>query len=133
MNPIEDDVLSSDSGSVQDITIRDSKKKESSDVMTARDSIFMTGLDVPDGAQEMLHGQQATKSVGLEHIKKKVTEGMMDIALLTANANQLKFIITYNQKSPTYYLTFGMIVLSLVLQILVGIALILRVSLSFII
>lgn len=130
MSSTEEDARSSDSLSVQDIIIRENKEGSSgSDVMTVRDSIFMTGMDVPDGGQKI---HLATRIGGLHHIKKKVTDGMMDIALLTANANQLKFIITYNQKSPTYYLTFGMVVLSLVLQIMVGIALILRVSLSFI-
>lgn len=53
---------------------------------------------------------------------------MMDIALLTANANQLRFLFTYNYESKTYYLSVGLIIISLVLQVLVGIVLIFKVS-----
>ena len=60
--------------------------------------------------------------------KKSVAEGMMDIALLTANANQLRFLITYNLDSKTFYISTGLIILSLILQIAVGIALIFKVS-----
>lgn len=59
--------------------------------------------------------------------KKNVAEGMMDIALLTANANQLKYLIIYNKESQTYYLSFFLIIASLVLQIAVGIAIIFKV------
>lgn len=59
--------------------------------------------------------------------KKSVAEGMMDIALLTANANQLRFLITYNTESKTFYVSVGLIIASLILQIAVGIALIFKV------
>ena len=53
---------------------------------------------------------------------------MMDIALLTANANQLRFLFAYNSESKTYYISVAFIITSLVLQILVGIMLIFKVS-----
>lgn len=59
--------------------------------------------------------------------------GMMDIALLTANANQLRFLITYNTETKTFYISTGLIVLSLIIQVLVGMALIFKVSLFYII
>lgn len=59
--------------------------------------------------------------------KKSVAEGMMDIALLTANANQLRFLITYNQESHTFYVSVTLIAISLILQVAVGIALIFKV------
>lgn len=62
------------------------------------------------------------------HVKKSIAEGMMDISLLTANANQLKFILYYNQRSRTFYPALSLIVLSLVLQISIGFLLIFRVS-----
>lgn len=55
---------------------------------------------------------------------------MMDIALLTANANQLKYLIIYNKESQTYYLSFFLIIASLVLQISVGIAIIFKVCIN---
>ncbi|XP_016971361.2 ninjurin-B [Drosophila rhopaloa] len=57
---------------------------------------------------------------------KNVAEGLMDIALLSANANQLRFLITYNDKASTYIYSLIMVILSLVLQLLVGIMLIFK-------
>ena len=59
--------------------------------------------------------------------KKSAAEGMMDLSLLTASANQLKFILFYNQESKTFYVALILIVFSLVLQITVGVLLIFRV------
>ncbi|XP_033157077.1 ninjurin-1 [Drosophila mauritiana] len=58
--------------------------------------------------------------------KKNVAEGLMDIALLSANANQLRFLITYNDKASMYIFSMIMVILSLVLQLLVGIMLIFK-------
>ncbi|XP_032291095.1 ninjurin-B isoform X1 [Drosophila virilis] len=58
---------------------------------------------------------------------KNVAEGLMDIALLSANANQLRFLITYNHEASTFYCSLVLVILSLVLQVLVGIALIFKV------
>lgn len=63
------------------------------------------------------------------HSKKSVAEGMMDISLLTANANQLRFLIFYNANSPTFYPAFTLIIMSLLFQIVIGFLLIFRVSL----
>ena len=55
-------------------------------------------------------------------------KGMMDIALLTANANQLRFLITYNKESQTFLISVILIITSLLLQILVGFAIIFKVK-----
>ncbi|XP_053956855.1 ninjurin-B [Anastrepha ludens] len=57
---------------------------------------------------------------------KNLAEGLMDIALLSANANQLRFLLTYNDKARSYYMSLGLVGLSLVLQVVVGIALIFK-------
>ncbi|XP_054733018.1 ninjurin-B [Anastrepha obliqua] len=57
---------------------------------------------------------------------KNLAEGLMDIALLSANANQLRFLLTYNDKARNYYMSLGLVGLSLVLQVVVGIALIFK-------
>ncbi|EDW18895.1 ninjurin-B [Drosophila mojavensis] len=57
---------------------------------------------------------------------KNVAEGLMDIALLSANANQLRFLITYNHAASTFYCSLALVILSLVLQVLVGIVLIFK-------
>lgn len=60
---------------------------------------------------------------------KNVAEGLMDIALLSANANQLRFLLTYNHSASTYYISTALVVISLIMQVVVGIALIFKVSL----
>uniref|UniRef100_A0A1B0GJ41 Ninjurin a n=1 Tax=Lutzomyia longipalpis TaxID=7200 RepID=A0A1B0GJ41_LUTLO len=74
---------------------------------------------------DAIDGRRSTKSEYAS--KKSVAEGMMDIALLTANANQLRFLITYNTESRTFYIMLGLLITSLALQIAVGIALIFKV------
>ncbi|KAK6634888.1 hypothetical protein RUM43_008266 [Polyplax serrata] len=64
--------------------------------------------------------------VNLYAAKKTVAQGMMDVALITANANQLRFIVEYNQTSTTYVFAVTLIILSLVLQVIVGICLIFK-------
>lgn len=54
--------------------------------------------------------------------------GMMDLALLTANANQLRFMITYNSKENTFFVSVTLIGLSLIIQVAVGLGLIYKVS-----
>ncbi|XP_055694029.1 ninjurin-B [Lutzomyia longipalpis] len=73
---------------------------------------------------DAIDGRRSTKSEYAS--KKSVAEGMMDIALLTANANQLRFLITYNTESRTFYIMLGLLITSLALQIAVGIALIFK-------
>ncbi|XP_014243692.1 ninjurin-2-like [Cimex lectularius] len=58
--------------------------------------------------------------------KKTVAQGMMDIALITANANQLRYLIQFQSYAPTYYVTLTLIVLSIVLQVIVGLFLIFK-------
>ncbi|XP_030371073.1 ninjurin-2 isoform X3 [Scaptodrosophila lebanonensis] len=53
--------------------------------------------------------------------KKTIAQGMLDIALLTANASQLKYILHVGKQHQFYTLMLTLISLSIVLQILVGI------------
>uniref|UniRef100_A0AAG5DYC7 Ninjurin n=1 Tax=Anopheles atroparvus TaxID=41427 RepID=A0AAG5DYC7_ANOAO len=57
-------------------------------------------------------------------IHKGIAESAMDISLLTANANQLRLLVTYNEKSSTYVACIALVISSLVLQILVASAVI---------
>jgi hypothetical protein len=50
--------------------------------------------------------------------KKTVAQGMMDIALITANANQLRYLLEFQRNSPTFYLSLVLIIISLVLQVI---------------
>lgn len=49
--------------------------------------------------------------------KKTVVQGLMDVALVMANANQLRFVIEYSYDTRTYYAVFSLLVASLVLQV----------------
>ncbi|KAH8239918.1 hypothetical protein KR032_009353 [Drosophila birchii] len=57
--------------------------------------------------------------------KKTLAQGMMDLALLSANANQLRYVLeTSAQDHPYYYPSLIFISLSIVFQIAVGVGLI---------
>lgn len=58
--------------------------------------------------------------------KKTVAQGMMDVALITANANQLRYLIEYQRESSTFYVILSLIIISLMLQIAVGASLIFK-------
>ncbi|XP_040175502.1 ninjurin-2 isoform X1 [Anopheles arabiensis] len=53
--------------------------------------------------------------------KKTIAQGMLDIALLTANASQLKYILQVGEKHEFYGLMLTLISISIILQMLVGI------------
>lgn len=50
--------------------------------------------------------------------KKTMAQGMMDIALLTANANQLRYILEFrHEKSSNFLILLVLIACSLILQV----------------
>merc|ERR1712007_299016 len=54
--------------------------------------------------------------------KKTIAQGMLDVALLTANASQLKYVLQLGEERHEFYhLMLALIILSIVLQALVGI------------
>merc|ERR1711953_469655 len=54
--------------------------------------------------------------------KKTIAQGMLDVALLTANASQLKYVLQVGEDNhPFYHLMLALIILSIILQIIVGI------------
>ncbi|XP_052126832.1 ninjurin-A-like isoform X2 [Frankliniella occidentalis] len=58
--------------------------------------------------------------------KKTVAQGMMDIALLSANANQMRYVLESGGNHPYYYVSITLIGISLLLQVAVGVGLILN-------
>ncbi|XP_045499774.1 ninjurin-A-like isoform X2 [Colias croceus] len=58
--------------------------------------------------------------------KKNLAQGMMDLALLSANANQLRYVLESASSHPYYYPSLTFIALSIVLQIGVGVGLIMN-------
>ncbi|KAH8365675.1 hypothetical protein KR093_003216, partial [Drosophila rubida] len=56
--------------------------------------------------------------------KKTLAQGMMDLALLSANANQLRYVLETNQQHPYFYPSLLFISVSIIFQIAVGVGLI---------
>ncbi|XP_032596102.1 ninjurin-2 isoform X6 [Drosophila grimshawi] len=56
--------------------------------------------------------------------KKTIAQGMLDIALLTANASQLKYILQVGEQHQFYKLMLILISLSIVMQVLTGVILV---------
>ncbi|XP_027222138.2 ninjurin-2 isoform X4 [Penaeus vannamei] len=66
--------------------------------------------------QVMTVGGGKTLDANRYATKKTVAQGMLDIALLTANASQLKYVLRIGDKHEFYSLMLGLIITSLVLQ-----------------
>lgn len=56
--------------------------------------------------------------------KKTLAQGMMDLALLSANANQLRYVLESYNRHPYYYASLTFISVSIILQVAVGVGLI---------
>jgi len=68
--------------------------------------------------------QLSTPDVNVYQHKKTLAQGMMDLALLSANANQMRYVLQTDGRHPYFYPSLVMISMSLLLQIAVGIGLI---------
>ncbi|KAF8785894.1 Ninjurin-1 like protein [Argiope bruennichi] len=89
----------------------------------------MTEMETLPIAEELKPPKKVRKPLdgNIYSTKKTVAQGMMDIALLTANASQLKLLLKYNQdKSAIFFIHIACICVSLALQIIVGVMLILN-------
>lgn len=49
--------------------------------------------------------------------KKTIAQGLLDVALLTANASQLKYVLQVGEKHEFYSLMLSLISISIVLQV----------------
>ncbi|KAI7815316.1 ninjurin, partial [Rhyzopertha dominica] len=49
--------------------------------------------------------------------KKTIAQGLLDVALLTANASQLKYVLQVGEKHEFYTLMLTLIIISMVLQV----------------
>jgi len=52
--------------------------------------------------------------------KKTIAQGMLDVALLTANASQLKYLLQLGKEQQFFYLMVTLISLSIILQVILG-------------
>lgn len=69
---------------------------------------------------------QNVPSLNLYQQKKSMAQGMLDLALLSANANQLRYVLDSNERNHYFYVSLTLISSSLVLQVLVAIALVFK-------
>lgn len=67
---------------------------------------------------------QVTPDVNIYQHKKTLAQGMMDLALLSANANQMRYVLQTDGRHPYFFPSLIMVSMSLFLQIAVGIGLI---------
>ncbi|KAG5678188.1 hypothetical protein PVAND_007881 [Polypedilum vanderplanki] len=58
--------------------------------------------------------------------KKTVGTGMMDIALLVTNVNQLRHILHTFDRNPYFYVSLSLVISSIILQVIVGVFLIIN-------
>ncbi|XP_022243959.1 ninjurin-1-like isoform X3 [Limulus polyphemus] len=58
--------------------------------------------------------------------KKTVAQGMLDVALLTANASQLKYLLQMGERHEFYHLMITLISISIILQISAGVIMIVK-------
>ncbi|CAG4947796.1 unnamed protein product [Colias eurytheme] len=72
---------------------------------------------VPTGLTNGIKGIDANRYA----TKKTVAQGLLDIALLTSNASQLKYILQVGSKHEFYTLLVTLITISIILQVSAGI------------
>lgn len=56
--------------------------------------------------------------------KKTLAQGMMDLALFSANANQLRYVLESSVRHPYFYPSVVLISISLIIQVAIGVGLI---------
>lgn len=64
-----------------------------------------------------LRGPAGTGKPTAYAARKTVAQGMMDIALLTSNANQLRNLIVHQSQDKFFYFVMFLIIFSLILQV----------------
>ncbi|XP_050352308.1 ninjurin-1 isoform X1 [Nymphalis io] len=94
------------------------KRKSESDLSTKEANIneVLNNQDASTEVFEAVKGLDANRYA----TKKTVAQGMLDIALLTSNASQLKYVLQVGSKHEFYMLLVVLISISIVLQLLVG-------------
>ncbi|XP_058462635.1 ninjurin-2-like [Malaya genurostris] len=81
-----------------------------------------TSSKPPNSAQVNLHTGDIADSFNRLDLnsyasRKSFAQGMLDLALLTANASQLKFLLTVGEVHEFYHLLLTLVILSISLQV----------------
>ncbi|XP_050352310.1 ninjurin-2 isoform X3 [Nymphalis io] len=96
------------------------KRKSESDLSTKEANIneVLNNQDASTEVFEAVKGLDANRYA----TKKTVAQGMLDIALLTSNASQLKYVLQVGSKHEFYMLLVVLISISIVLQVISAVA-----------
>ncbi|GBL77365.1 hypothetical protein AVEN_41781-2 [Araneus ventricosus] len=71
-------------------------------------------------------GSSSSLDANVYATKKTIAQGLLDVALLTANASQLKYLIQAGNQHEFYYVMMTLISLSIILQMSLGSVLIVK-------
>ncbi|KAH8270077.1 hypothetical protein KR018_003614 [Drosophila ironensis] len=88
-----------------------------------RPSFSVPGINGP-GFVTINGVQTPIPDVNAYQHKKTLAQGMMDLALLSANANQLRYVLETNKNHPYFYPSLLFISISIIFQVAVGVGLI---------
>lgn len=121
-DPIEHPIISfrfgeDDTGLNNEDTTDTAKSDEGKSVITNKNLLSPPptfGMDLETGS--VMGGNESIPDVNIYQHKKTLAQGMMDLALFSANANQLRYVVESN-KHPYYYPSVVMITTSLILQV----------------
>ncbi|XP_050424487.1 ninjurin-1-like [Adelges cooleyi] len=84
-----------------------------------------TNLIIDPSTTNAILDDDTPRAFNLYRNKKLISHGMMDVALFSANANQLRYVLETGNGDVFYVICVIMLLVSIVLQILVGITLLL--------
>jgi len=79
----------------------------------------------PEDEDENRRNEKNLLNANVYATKKSIAQGMLDVALLTANASQLKYVLQVGKEQHEFYtIMVTLISTSIVMQVLVGIVII---------
>ncbi|CAF4914533.1 unnamed protein product [Pieris macdunnoughi] len=96
-----------------------SGKSEGAKKTMASNEVNFEQMSIQEGSSTEIKGLDANRYA----TKKTVAQGLLDIALLTSNASQLKYILQVGSKHEFYTLLITLITISIILQVLMGLVL----------
>lgn len=114
---------------LRDVAVQDPEKTASVDVEAPETGAVKNSDESVSGDMEAVEDVVVKNAASIDTTDKKakqensfaakktVAQGMMDVALITANANQLRYLIEYQRGSPTFYFIVILIAISLMLQV----------------
>lgn len=73
--------------------------------------------NIPDFGTTDFGPGESIPDVNVYQHKKTLAQGMMDLALFSANANQLRYVLESYDRHPYYYPSLSLISISLIIQV----------------